>query len=65
MSKYEEITQAFAIFTRYEHEHGVDAQHDIIYAGPDPDVMSPEDRAAVEALGWHPEEEYECWGMFT
>jgi hypothetical protein len=65
MSAYDKITRAFAVFAKYDHTPGVAAEHDLIYAGPDPDEMSPDDVATVEALGWHREGEYECWGLFT
>jgi hypothetical protein len=50
-----EMSEAFAIFAKYsDGKYGyVYAEHDRIDAGPDPKVVSPEDKARLEELDWH------------
>lgn len=45
----------------------VEAQHDIIYCGPDIQQKSvtQEDTKRLEELGWHYDEESESWAAFT
>jgi hypothetical protein len=44
----------------------VDAQHDVIYAGGGDGEGLPDSLASsLEGLGWHWDDEYECWGFFT
>jgi hypothetical protein len=47
----------------------VDAQHDIICAGPElsqlKDTMTPEDKAKMDEFGWHEDEESDSWAKFT
>jgi hypothetical protein len=45
--------------------HGVDADHDIIWAGDSTPTLSPADVAALEALGWHYDERAERWARFV
>ena len=54
MNKYDKITAGFTIFNKYEHGKWFMAEHDAIYAGPDPDDVSDEDKVELEKLGWHP-----------
>lgn len=61
---YESWAEAFTIFARYlpnEDWSQVAAEHDIIYAGPSPSVVSAEDTARLEVLGWSVEHDYECF----
>ena len=50
-------------------KHGkvdVDAQHDILCAGPGINGELPaEEKAKLEELGWHFDTEYDCWAVFT
>lgn len=39
------------------------ADHDIIY-GPEADP-SEEDRARLDELGWHFDDEWDCWARFV
>lgn len=60
--------RAFTIFALYP-DGGSDevaAEHDEVYAGPNPDVVSPEHLAELETLGWTPDSESgECFHKFT
>ena len=54
-SGYSDLEKAFAIFAKYD-----DTMYAIIwseylkiYAGPNPLMVSQEDRVTLEALGWH------------
>lgn len=52
------MLKAFMIFDKYDAaENKVDAEHDEVWAGPDPKVVSEEDLAALAELGWYPSEE--------
>lgn len=47
--------EAFQIFAKYIPEGewlDVAAEHDEIFAGPNPEVVTPEDKARLEELGW-------------
>ena len=61
-----EFAEAFTIFARYDDKaYSVQPAHDEIFAGPNPDVVSAEDRARLEELGWMVDEESECFHIFT
>ena len=47
---------------------GVDAQHDILLAGPgmsDEKQLPPQQHKELVDLGWFQSEENDCWGYFT
>jgi hypothetical protein len=49
-----------------KYSDSVDAQHDVIYAGPgDSSVISREDAAELERIGWHYESDVDSWAVFT
>lgn len=50
---YDDLIKAFEIFKKYPHSGYVSAEHDEVYSGPDPAVVSDEDKAALEELGWN------------
>lgn len=63
-----EIRGGLAILATYvkPDDHCIDAQHDIIYAGPSgDDEVSAEDKAALEKLGWHWARDCDSWAHFT
>lgn len=43
----------------------VSAEHDIIYGPGTPSTTSADDTAALAELGWHVEDEFDCWAFFT
>ncbi len=43
----------------------VSAEHDILYAGPDPSIVSDEKKAELEELGWYVAEEHDCFYHFV
>jgi hypothetical protein len=56
MTNYEEIIQALTIFRKYFVEgqyESIAAEHDEIYAGPNPEIVSEEDKAILKELGWN------------
>jgi|WetSurSiteA1Bulk_404760.scaffolds.fasta_scaffold409074_2 hypothetical protein len=62
------MAEAFEIFSRYATEDdggSTAAEHDEIYAGPSPSVMSEEDMIRIEELGWLVDDEFDCWKKFT
>ena len=61
---YENFTTALGIFSKYEKEGSISAEHDIIYAGPSPSQVSFEDKVTLAELGWH-ESEYDCFYKFV
>lgn len=54
LNVYERMARAMAIFNSYPVERGgsIHAEHDEMYAGPDPEVVSAEHKAELEELGW-------------
>lgn len=61
---YRGWAESFAIFAKYsepDHFDHVAAEHDEIYAGPNPAVVSVEDRLALEALCWRADEKLHCF----
>ena len=58
------MIEAFTIFRRYE-DGDIAAEHDIIYAGPAPNDVSEDDKLKLAELGWHVEEEFDCFFYFT
>ena len=67
MSDFDKIIAGLNIFRRFlkENELYVAAEHDVIYAGPNPDVVPDDVKAELESLRWHPNEEFECFQLFT
>jgi hypothetical protein len=55
--------EAFEIFYRYDQsaDGHVASEHDRIFAGPDPDLVTREDRKRLEELGWTASAEYGCF----
>lgn len=47
--------EAFAVFARYECR-GISCEHDEIWAGPEAEEVTAEDRLRLEELGWTPSE---------
>lgn len=64
MSGYQRIIEAFQIFEKYDHFKNVHAEHDELYAGPDPSVVSEEELVKLDELGWIADEENGCFYMF-
>ena len=64
---YEGWIEALTIFNKYEPDafYPVQPGHDIIYSGPDPEIVDAEDRARLAELGWHVDEDFECFCKFT
>ena len=62
MATLRNLIDGIAIIAKYRHDgldsHGIQAEHDEIYCGPDDEaVVSPEDIAKLEELGWHDDRE--------
>lgn len=58
--------EAFAIFGKYQPDMAqIDAQHDVIFAGPDPAWISQEDKDKLGQLGWHISSEVDCFCRYT
>jgi hypothetical protein len=54
---YAAWAEAFAIFAKYNSDfHQISAEHDIVYAGPEPSKVSDEDKSRLEQLNWHIDE---------
>jgi hypothetical protein len=65
-SVYDEMARAFTIFASYPDERpGISAEHDEIWAGPNPAVMTAEDLAELEQLRWMPDHAHETFHRFT
>ena len=63
--KAAKLVEGLQILMKYG-EVDVEAQHDIIYCGPeDPPTMTDEDRTRLEELGFHVDSETDSWAHFT
>lgn len=62
---YMDWVAAFTIFAKYAPIDEFGVEHDVIYAGPDPELVSDEDKATLEILGWSVEEQYDCFYHFV
>jgi len=56
LTDYQRHIRAFTIFSEYEPDGYVSAEHDVIYAGPDADSVSAEHIAELQSYGWRPDE---------
>jgi hypothetical protein len=71
MALINEVIEGLQILKKYagENSSSIDAQHDVIYAGPSLDELegrlTEEDRKRLDELGWHEDTEGECWARFT
>lgn len=62
------IIEGLKIAEKYDPGAWIDAQHDVIYAlcdDPDSPKVSAEDRARLEELGFHWDDEVDSWAAFT
>jgi len=65
-NSYRGFSEAFAIFAKYEEgEFDTDAEHDEIFSGPSPKIVSTEDTKRLQELGWSPEESLGRWRRFV
>jgi hypothetical protein len=65
--KWTEWSESFTIFAKYSdgsNDHTA-AEHDEVFSGPDPDVVSREDVARLEALGWRADAKLGCFCRFV
>lgn len=64
--RYKDWAEAMLIFAKYKPDdvYGVNPAHDEIHAGPDPKVVSKEDKTRLKELGWMPDQE-DSWFKFT
>ena len=54
MNPYEAMIRAFEIFQAVgDVGYGITAEHDVICAGPPAELVSAEQLAELERLGWH------------
>ena len=66
MATIRNVIEGLQIIEKYGSQE-IDAQHDVIYAGPDKGekkILS-EDAAKLEELGWFFDEEFDCYAIFT
>lgn len=55
----------FAELSPEASDRSIAVEHDIIYAGPDPSIVSDEKQAELAELGWGIEEEFDCFYHFV
>lgn len=53
VDEYDDYVKAFDIFRKYPHSAFVHAEHDEVWAGPDPADVSDDDKVALKELGWN------------
>jgi len=69
LSTWKDYAEEFAIFAKYSgtsegYDH-VAGEHDELWAGPNPEVVSEEDAKLIKKLGWTPHMDNECWHKNT
>jgi hypothetical protein len=58
------IPAGMALIRKYQPDADAGGEHDVIYFGTyNPDAMTEQERALMEAWGWI--EEYDSWAHFT
>jgi len=60
-------SRAFEIMGRYQKPgkmFHVAPEHDELFAGPDPEIVTEEDKKALEELGWYPND-VGCFSRMT
>lgn len=62
---YDSWIEAFQIFSRYESEGGIALESDCVLAGPDPVLLTDDDRQKLEDHGWIVNEKGRCFMKFT
>ena len=61
-----EFAEAFTIFAKYgTGEWGTQPGHDEIHSGPNPSIVSDEDKKRLKELGWMIAEDEDCFHIFT
>jgi len=68
MKDWSKMAEAFSIFAKYSNPETYDhvgSEHDELFAGPCPDVVSEPDKKRLEELGWDPKPDCDCWRLFT
>lgn len=72
MATAHQLIEGMKVLAQYQIPGGlegleVDAQHDIIYCGPNIKWkhITEEDKKKLEELGWHLDEQLQCWARFT
>lgn len=67
LTDHDKIVLAIKIFENYmqEDEMFIHAEHDVIFAGPDPEKVSEKDTRLLEDLGWHPSVAIDCFSFYT
>lgn len=66
MADAKKIIEGLSIMQKHGLSVEVDAQHDVLYAGPGIDgELTDEEQKKLEELGWHWDEEFDCWAIFT
>lgn len=71
MASYADVIAGLEILAKHaangRKTHGIDAQHEIIFAGPDvtEDKLPLEDVEALKVAGWRWDQSVHAWARFT
>jgi hypothetical protein len=64
VTRIEEVIEGLQILAKYS--NCIDAQHDVIYAGPGiSSMVTAEDADRLKQLLWHIDKEVDSWAKFT
>ena len=63
--QYKNLITALGVFSKYQPNGNISAEHDTLYAGPSPADVSEADAVVLDGLGWHPSDEYDCFYAFV
>ena len=66
---HEDMIKGFKIMSNYSQDKGgyLESDHEIIWTACDenPDDMNPDDVKELERLGFHWDDDCECWACYT
>ena len=65
---YKAWIEAFQIFDKYtpDDTYVVNPEHDVVYTGCNPELVSDEDKKRLKELGFHPSDTgLDCFYIFT
>lgn len=67
MATIQQVIDGLKILARYGNDQSAMGDHDVIYAAENvrKDTLTADERAAMEAAGWHRDDECEAWARFT
>jgi hypothetical protein len=61
----EDLIKALQIFLKYENkQYPTSCEHDVLYVGIDPSIVSDKDKETLDGLGFFVDDECDCFASF-